>query len=171
MAIKPQEYSVSALAVELHYDHRKMGALLEGLEPVREEKGKKQTRRFYLLKDALEHIAMNEDRLDPRQEQAKLNMARRIKVDIETAVMKGELCYTDDVEKLWFDTISNVKTKLRGLPHKLATQVQAATTYAEVVELLEDGVREALYELSESGTPEAPKETQRNSKTSANSAA
>lgn len=148
MALKAREWSVSGLSVELKMDRRTLGKRLEGLDPVRIN-GRSS---LYMMSDVVEHMAGQSELLDLAQEQAKLNAARREKVELETAVIKKELCSFEEVELLWAEQITNAKTKLLALPHKAAHQVIAASDFIEAQNILQQLVDESLNELSGSGT-------------------
>jgi hypothetical protein len=145
MALAAKEYTISGLAAELKMDKRRVGSLLEDLEPHR----KSGRIGYYWMRDVFDHLLKNEqERLDPQQEQARLNESRRRKVDLETEVMRGELCRTSDVEMFWSNHITNCKTRLLAIPHKTAHRVMAAKEISEGMKILEDEVREALEELA-----------------------
>lgn len=155
MAIKAQEWTVSGLAVELKMDARRLGQMLEGLQPHRTSGSGKRVRQYYWLRDVFDWLQSGDNALDPQQEAAKLNEARRIKLEIQTSMLRGELCRTDDVEKLWADHIANCKNRLRAIPHKAAHQIMAAADHAEGLRILESAIYEALDELSGRGVPDA----------------
>jgi len=154
MAIKANEWTISGLAVELRMDTRKLGTMLEGLQPHRTTGSGKRIRQFFWLRDVWDWLQTGEGTLDPQQEAAKLNEARRIRLEIQTAQLRGELCRADEVEKLWSDHIANCKNRLRAIPHKVAHQVMAATDHAEGLRILESAIYEALAELAGSGVPD-----------------
>lgn len=112
----------------------------------------------YESSDALPYvygaIGADEVKLDPQQEAAKLNLARREKTEIETKILSGELCRTEEVQILWAQIITNAKTKLLALPHKAAHQVAAVSGYAEAEKILKSIVHEALEELAKDGIPD-----------------
>lgn len=147
MATKPTEFTASSLSVELRMDRRKVGQLLEGLEPHRkDDRGS-----YYYLRDVFDHINSRSQaagQLDPEQEQAKLAEARRHKLELETRVLRGELIYLDQAAKMWADHITNCKTRLRAIPHKTAHRVMAATEHADGLRLLQNEIEEALNELA-----------------------
>jgi hypothetical protein len=154
MAIKAKEWTISGLAVELRMDTRKLGGMLEGLKPHRTSGSGKQIRQYFWLRDVFDWLQSGEDTLDPQQEQAKLAEVRRIRIEIQNEILKGELCRTEEVEKLWADQITNAKNRLRAIPHKLAHQVMAATDHAEGLRILERGIQEVLEELAGTGSPD-----------------
>lgn len=151
MALKATEYTVSSLAVELRMDRRKVGKLLEGLEPHRKNKSVG----YYWLRDVFDHIQNgSNEKLDPQQEQAKLNRERRLQVAQDRALKEGELCETAVVEKYWSDLLVNLKNNILGIPHKVAHRVMAAAQHSEGVLILETACRETLENLADTGIPE-----------------
>ncbi len=92
-------------------------------------------------------------KLDVAQEAAKLNQARRTKVEIETLIIKGELCRTEDVENWWANAASAAKTRLLSMPTTLAHVVLSATEYGEVEKIIKDAVYD-LEELTGTGRPD-----------------
>ncbi len=151
MSTKANEYTVSKLSVDLRIDVRKLSRLLEGL-PHHRQKG---TSKYYWLRDVFDHMmkGSNED-LDVQQENARLSEARRIKLEIETKILNGELVYLADVQNLWANHITNCKTRLRGIPHKYTHRIMAEETHAGGLRLLESGIDEALNELAGHGASE-----------------
>jgi hypothetical protein len=134
-------------------DVRKLGSMLEGLQPHRTSGSGKRIRQYFWLRDVVDWLQSGEDTLDPQQEQAKLSEARRIRIELQNEVMRGELCRTAEVEKHWEDVINAAKTRLRGLPHRLAHQVMGASDHAEGLRIMERGIHEVLEELSGTGVP------------------
>jgi hypothetical protein len=150
MALKATEYTVSALAVELKMDKRKVGQLLEGLEPHRKS-GRVQ---YYWLREVFDHIrAKDQEKLDANQEQAKLSRSRRIKLDQEIALAGGETCETATVEKHWADVLVNIKNNFLALPHRTTHRVMACKEMSEGMAILEKAVREILENLADTGIP------------------
>ena len=145
MAYKIKDWTQNALSVELSMDRRKLAQLL--IDCPSYQKGKYTC---YRLRDVFDHITAKGKKLDPAQESAKLNQARRTKVEIETLIIKGELCRTEDVADKWFNHITACKTRLLAMPTKLAYQVVSATEYGEAEKIIKDAVYEALEELSTS---------------------
>ncbi len=151
MSTKAKEYTVSQLSVDLRMDVRKLSRMLEGL-PHHREKG---TYKFYWLRDVFDHMLRGgSDALDAQQENARLAEARRIKLEIETKILNGELVYLADVQNLWANHITNCKTRLRGIPHKFTHRIMAEATHAGALRLLESGIDEALHELAGHGASE-----------------
>lgn len=139
-------------------DTRKLGGLLEGLQPHRTSGEGKRVRKYFWLRDVFDWLQAGEDTLDPQQEQAKLAEARRIRLELQNDLLRGELCRTAEVEQLWADHITNAKNRLRAIPHKYTHQIMAATDHAEGLRLLERAIQEALEELAGTGAPDTTTE-------------
>ena len=153
MALKAQRWTISSLAVELGKDKRTMARLVADVDPVYVD-GKSS---YYLMKDAVDRLVSDKGKkLDPSQEAAKLNQARRTKVEIETLIIKGDLCRTEDVAHWWMNATSAAKTKFLAMPTRLAHQVLSATEYGETERILKECVNEALDELAGRGRPDTP---------------
>ena len=147
---KAREWTVNALAVELRTDRRTLTKRIDGLKPHRSANG----RDYYWLRDVMNFIeGRGEEVLDPSQESAKLNQARREKVEIETRIMHGDLCETEGVRALWAEVVTNAKAKLLSMPHKITPQL-IGLEYGDALALMETEVKAALKELEQTdGAP------------------
>jgi hypothetical protein len=139
-----QEWTVLGLSVELGIDRVVLGKKLKGLKPARED-GKS---RFFYMADVFRHLAHGEN-LDPQQEAAKLNKARREKLEIEKAELIGLVVNINEVADMWTEQITHMKARLLSIPSKATTQILAADTYGEAEKILKAQIREALGELAE----------------------
>lgn len=127
-----------------------MGRKLTGLKAHRSD-GRGE---YYWLRDVLDHLlARTQDGPNLSEEQALLAEARREKLELETAELRGQLCRVEHVEQLWSEMIANAKNRLRAIPHNTAHQVMAASALSEAMKIIEDAVEESLRELAESGVP------------------
>ena len=81
-----------------------------------------------------------------RREEALASLA-----EIELQVKRNELIPADQVEQAWSGIFSVVRTILLGLPNRIAGGVAGAATTQEISAAAMVVVREALYELAESG--------------------
>jgi len=70
--------------------------------------------------------------------------------EIELAKARGEVVEIEAVADIVGDDYSRVRARLIAIPPKLAPLVHRAESVAEIREYLDDGVREALAELSRS---------------------
>lgn len=136
------------------------------------------TRKLYLLKDVARQVlglrddyGSNDEVLDPQQENARLNLARREKVEFETAVLRGEYLRADDVEALLYEMVTNCKTKILGMPSKYTHLILASDDHAEAVDIFDSSCREALEELSFESLPESQVDTKSSEQEGVGSAA
>lgn len=79
-----------------------------------------------------------------RLTQAKADMAQ-----MQAAAMKGQFHEASVVEEVWIDMLMNCRSKLLALPTKAAPKLRKETNLAVVKSILQEGIHEALQELSE----------------------
>jgi hypothetical protein len=89
------------------------------------------------------------------EEQALLAEARREKIELETAELRGQLCRVENVELVVGEMVANAKAKLRAIPHDTTHQIMATNKFSEAVIILEDAIESALTELANDGIPSA----------------
>lgn len=100
--------------------------------------------------DHLREIAagrMTVDGLDLSAERARLAKEQADAKEMENMVERGDLLYIDDIIKDFEEQLINCKTKLLAAPTKVAAEVFAARDVAEVQEIMEEAVKDALSEL------------------------
>jgi len=83
------------------------------------------------------------------QEETRLKKAQADKAEIELHEKTGQLVRVEDVTTAWLDIVARVKAKLTRIPSALAPLAHGKSSVFEVQEVLENGTREALDELSE----------------------
>ena len=138
--------SVSYLSEITGLDRRKARARLESLKPT-----KKGTAHLYESRDALRLLladATNGERLDPQQERAALDKARREQVETENRRRAGELLEADAVGRIGAAIIGNAKQQLLALPSKLATLTDADHQH-ELHMRARDEIHRTLTELAD----------------------
>ena len=86
---------------------------------------------------------------DYHTEKARLVRLQADKAEIELKELNGQLVRADDVEAEWTDMLSAMKSRLMAIPSKAAPIVAAEDNPAQVIDVIEDLVREALQELSD----------------------
>ena len=96
--------------------------------------------RFKLLTDA---------EVDYQREHAKLEQAKRKKCELELGILDGTLLIADEVESLMANMIITCKTRLLGIPSRLAPQLLGLRNLSKIAEILRDEIYQALTELSE----------------------
>jgi DNA-binding transcriptional MerR regulator len=83
-------------------------------------------------------------------EEAKLKLieAQREKLELELAVTRGELVRSAEVVSVWSNYVVATKTKLLGLPSKLAYELAGIDDPIKLQNRLEEEINELLAELS-----------------------
>jgi hypothetical protein len=92
-----------------------------------------------------------EAQADYNQARARREEALASLAEIDLQTRRGELIPADQVEQAWSGIFSVVRTILLGLPNRIAGGVAGAATTQEISAAAMVVVREALYELAESG--------------------
>lgn len=154
------KWTPTSLSREFKMDPKTMRKKLQGLEPYEVKGSGSGNIAYYFLSDVLEHFMSQTGQIDGKLEAAKLNKARRLKVELETKILDGEYCEIIDVTQHWEGMIGNAKTKLLSLPSKLATPISAADGIEEINEILTNAVYEILDEISGSGDPITDREAE-----------
>ncbi len=95
-------------------------------------------------------IGRPDGELDPQQERAALDNARRREVELRLREREGELIPAAVVEESWLKMIAVFRAKLLVLPNKLSPLLAAEYDAAKVSGLLESALHEAMAALSES---------------------
>lgn len=135
------------------HDRRTIKKRLEGLPFIDNGNGG----HFYDSALALRRIYIGEPNatgdLDPQQERAALDAARRRLAEIEIAKREGELVETEIVQSRWCELAARVRSKMLNLPNRLAVETAAMTDYATVERSARALIHETLSELAANGTP------------------
>jgi phage terminase Nu1 subunit (DNA packaging protein) len=84
------------------------------------------------------------------REEAKLAAERRRLLRLEREELEGKLHRAEDVEAVWTDTLSSLRTRLLAIPANAAPVIRALVkpSIADVQAVVESAVRDALTELS-----------------------
>lgn len=88
-------------------------------------------------------------RVDKNEAEIRLKTLQADKVELELKQTAGELIPVEDVTHALSNMVMRVKTRLLRIPTAIAPLVVGLTDVYGVQKRLEDGVREALEELSE----------------------
>lgn len=88
-------------------------------------------------------------RIDKSQAEIRLKTLQADKVEMELKQSAGELVPVEDVTKVLTDMVMRVKTRLLRIPTALTPVVFGLSDKFDVQKRLEEGVRDALEELSE----------------------
>lgn len=70
------------------------------------------------------------------------------KTELTVMRMEGKLHLAADVERLWGNMAATVKSRMLGIPIKLAPQLTGLTDTAEVQEIMQREITDALNEVS-----------------------
>ncbi|MEE4384509.1 MAG: terminase small subunit [Pseudomonadales bacterium] len=87
--------------------------------------------------------------LDLAQERARLARTQRRRQELLLAQERGQAVLVEDVAAAVADQYGNVRARLLSLPAKLAPLAHTADSVAAIRAVLEEGVHDALAELSE----------------------
>ena len=98
--------------------------------------------------EATKSGANSDEGHDFQVEKARLTKAQADKAEMEVSELSGDLVQVEDVVDEWQSQLMDMKGKLLSIPSKLATLVADLGNPAEVQELIDDYIREALLELS-----------------------
>lgn len=79
---------------------------------------------------------------------AEHEVVKMRKTELTVARMEGKLHRSVDVKRLWTNMAATVKTRLLGIPVKLAPQITGMSDTAKIQELLQQEVTDALNEVS-----------------------
>lgn len=89
-----------------------------------------------------------EGKIDYDEEHALLERRKREKMELELAAMRGTMHYSEDVERVMNDMLSNFKAKILALPSRAAPRLITLSTIADIQEVLQNEVLDALNEMS-----------------------
>lgn len=93
--------------------------------------------------------------LDPQQERAQLDRARREVVELQRAKMQGELIPAAVVQAHWEKLVGNARAKMLNLPGRLAVSLGGQSpSAAQVAEAARELIYEALQELAQPAAPD-----------------
>lgn len=107
------------------------------------------------IKNYILHLKTNNDLkevddtdIDLKTEQALHERIKKEMAELKLSVMKGELHYAEDVEKVMTDMLANFKGKILNIAPKLAPMLVARADLSEVKAILEKECTAILLELS-----------------------
>jgi hypothetical protein len=141
-------YTKSDIARELMKDRRTVGLALDNVKP---DGFKNDFPAFYMMTGvrALYMKGGAEQGLDANYERARKDREMANKIEMANMVARGELIREDVVKKFIIDAFTRLRTRMLGLPTKLAIRLVGLKSAIEIQKILDDGIREALAELSE----------------------
>jgi len=83
------------------------------------------------------------------EERARLAHHQANKTELEEQELRGDMVRIGYVSEKWATVGNNLKNKMRGLPHKVAHKLQAATEYQDVLDILIKEIDEAMIDLAD----------------------
>jgi hypothetical protein len=141
-------YSKSELAIELEKDRQTIGNALQNVKP----DGEKGAFPAYYMMTAVRALFVKggkSEALDANYERARKDKEMADKIEMANMVARGALIREDVVKKFIIDAFTRLRTRMLGLPTKLAIRLVGLKSAIEIQKILDDGIREALAELSE----------------------
>lgn len=138
--------SIQQLSELTGIDRRRIRSRLSdaGLEP---EPGPSRALRFDSQK-ALSALLCGTAKLDPAQERAQLDQARRLQIEARLAADRGELLPVDEVATVWADQIRIAKERLLAIPTRVAPAVLRLDEIRDVERVMRDALLTVLEELA-----------------------
>lgn len=146
MAMTPQEWTVSALAVEFGLDRRTAAKRLAGVKPC--QAGKRP--RYRMVDAAPALLGITAEVFNLELERARLAHFQAEEKRRQVALMDGELIEAETAELEWGKRVTACRAKLLALPGRLADRAcKLAPGGPRVMKaMLRDVVDEALSELA-----------------------
>jgi hypothetical protein len=95
--------------------------------------------------------------LNPQIERAALDRARREEIERRAERERGEWVPASGLDRSLIALATAVSGKMQALPRALAVRVAAESSPAACERILDDGIRSALFDLSEEGRVAAEK--------------
>ena len=147
MAMVPQVWSISALAVEFGRDRRTVATAIREIQPM-SRKGKVE---LYRLTDVLPCLVAAPKPADLEDAKARKLAAEAELAEIELAKARAEVVVIAVAAKLVADEYAAVRAKLLSIPSKLAPMLAIEPTEAGCRALVQRAINEALDELVSAG--------------------
>ena len=94
-------------------------------------------------------VPVGPDVLDYQTEKARLTKLQADKAQVELDERKGQLVEVEAISEEWARVVTDCKNRLLSIPSKAAPIVAPLSKPAEVMQVIEDLVREALEELAD----------------------
>jgi phage terminase Nu1 subunit (DNA packaging protein) len=144
--------SITTLAAWTGLDRRTVQKRLQGLP----FENNANAGHHYESTEALRRIYLGEpaatgESLDPAQEKAALDAARRRLAELDYQKRTGELIPADVVQETWIRMAGACRSKLLTLPGRLAVSASGCQTVHEIEREAKSLVHECLAELAASG--------------------
>ncbi len=105
--------------------------------------------RWLVEREIAKRLPAGSESLDPQQERALLDRARRLEVEQRLEERAGRLIPEEKVEETWVRLVSTFRARILVLPSKLSPLVAAEFDAAKIHGMIESLIHEALAELAE----------------------
>lgn len=89
-----------------------------------------------------------EGKIDYDEEHALLERRKREKIELELAAMRGTMHFSEDVQRVMDDMLSNFRAKILALPSRVSPRLMGIDAIADIQEILQSEVLDVLNELS-----------------------
>lgn len=149
MSYQTEPKSLFALAVDLNRDRRSLARAIEDLPPDVDEPHKKWKLHRVVTFLQGTQTPLGDVKLNLDQERARLAHAQAIRTEIEVSKLRGELIEVAAVFRVWGKVISDLRSRLLGLPTRAAPMLIGCRTMPKIRDELERQVYEALNELAD----------------------
>ena len=151
--IRTATCSIKDLAELFGYTTQRVDQLCEEGLVVKRSRGK------YALWDSLKGMILHRDTKKKNQwdgeeggdyeaHRARLTAAKADVAEIAAKIAKGQAHDAGAVEAVWTDMLMNCRSKLLGMPSKLAPKLRKESDLAVCKDLIEQAVHDALAELA-----------------------
>ncbi len=146
MAMQAELWTVSGLSVETGITRRAVAKALTTC-PVA---GKKRGANCYWMRDAGPLLYGNESHgIDLVAQKARYHKEMADKLERENEEQRRDLVATSEVAALWESLTTEVRSVLLAIPARAAREIAEPTEYAEVKNMIEAEINDALTPLSE----------------------
>jgi len=80
---------------------------------------------------------------------ARKEAALADKHELELEIRRGQLVSVDEIKPLWFDAVRTARSRLLGVPERVAAELAAIDEPQAVRVILEESIRDALESLAD----------------------
>ena len=136
--------SISQLSDLTGFDRRTISKRLAHLDA--EDKGTRG--KWYESDSALRTLYAGDAGLDPQQERALLDAAKRRLADLEYAKRRGDLVPWETVDKALFTGVATMKSRLQGIAGQYSAIFAAESDAKKIEQILDAEIYAALVDIS-----------------------
>lgn len=116
MAYTAQDWTLSALAVEIGINRRTLGLRLAGLKPVRESGKIKYYRLADVVRALIEHAG---NPGDPAAQRARLDQLRGDQIEFDLNIKRGEYAPIEMLKFALSDVANQIKSIFEAIPKRI----------------------------------------------------